>query len=121
MNPGNYDIKVQKDATFSLSLSATDDYGDINFESTYTSAELKVWPMWCEVEGISGDPIFEMTTENVKIVLNGTSLLLQISEPEVRAITFDKGIYELKLINDTVVPDIVDTFLNGYFIMEGIG
>lgn len=121
MNPGNYDITAYRGSTFSLNLTATDELGEVNFEATYTGAELKVWPLWAEEKGASGDPLFEMSTINSKIVFMGTTLTLQASESALRALTFKSGVYELKLLNDEAAAPIVDTLLEGKFLLEGLG
>ena len=121
MNPGNYNIVVQRGSTFSLGLTAEDDLGNINFTSTYTDAELLVWPAWALEKGISGEPLLSLTKSNVGIVMEGETLTLQLDKDSTKAINFTEGVYELKLINTIVLPNIVDPFLKGKFIIEGLG
>jgi hypothetical protein len=71
-------------------------------------------------KGISGSPLLEMTTENLNIILGAEDVTLQMSAPATQALDFREGVYELKLINDVEIVDIVDTLLEGKVIVEGL-
>lgn len=120
MNPGTYSIKVQKGATFSISMQATDDSGALNFDTMYTRAELVVWPSWVVQKGISGSPLLTLTTENGHIFLNSGVLVLQMTMAETQALNFKEGAYELKLINTRVTPNVADILLEGKFLVKGL-
>lgn len=120
MNPGEYNIIFNKGATFSLELEAEDDLGLINFQATYTRAELKVWPSITVQKGVSGTPLLEMSTENLKIVLGEDNVVLQMSSEETSVLGFREGVYELKLINDSTTPDIIDKLIFGKVFVRGL-
>jgi hypothetical protein len=120
MTPGTYDIKIQKGATFSNSIQATDDSGALNFGVMYTRAELAVWPSWVVQKGISGLPLLTLTTESGHITLAGEVLTLQMDLTETGALAFKEGAYELKLINTGVTPTVADKLLFGKFLVKGL-
>lgn len=118
MVPGKYNITVFRGGTFDISLSATDDNGPIDFGVTYTSAEMRIYRAW--LNNIDENPdnfLFELTTDNGMIVIAGTSIHLSIPAIVTQSLSFESGVYLLKLIVDGFNP-IVDPFLRGSLKVE---
>lgn len=113
MIPGKYDMTLYRGGTFDVSLSASDADGPIDFGVTYTSAEMRVYRAWMtNLEENPDNFLFELTTDNGMIVIAGTSIHLGIPASVTQSLTFESGVYLLKLIVDGLDP-IVDPFLNG--------
>jgi len=112
MTPGTYNISIFRGGTFDIELTGSDKNGPINFGATYTAAELNIYEAWWDDDDTMPPSIFEMTTGNGMIVIVGASIKLHVPAEITSGITFNSGVYQLKLITDGVIP-IVDYFLVG--------
>ena len=122
MNPGLYkEMLIQRGGTFSLSLTAKDDLGEINFAEKYTKARMLIYPAWIKPGATDpGEPLDSFTTENNRIAISATNLDIQMSSTDTALLTFSEGSYRLELIDETVTPAKVDPILEGIVtVMEG--
>lgn len=113
MVPGKYDITVYRGGTFDVKLSAKDSNGDINFSSVYNSAVLRIYRAWItDLDDNPNNYLYELSTGNGMIELNGTAIHLHIPATVTQTFDFESGVYLLKLIVTGIDP-IVDPFLEG--------
>ena len=118
MVPGRYNITIFRGGTFDVNISATDDNGTIDFGTTYTSAEMLIYRAW--LTNLDENPdnfLFKLSTDNGMIVIAGTSIHLNIPATVTKSLSFESGVYLLKLIVDGFDP-IVDPFLRGSIKIE---
>ena len=118
MIPGKCNLTIFRGGTFDISLSASDKTGPINFGETYTSAEMRVYRAW--MNNLDENPdnyLFKLNTSNGMIVLAGTAIHLGIPATVTQSLSFESGVYLLKLIVDGPDP-IVDPFLKGQIKVE---
>jgi hypothetical protein len=122
MNPGRYDIVVQKEGTFGVTLTAQDSLGSVNFAATYNKARLEVYPSWLKPgDTLPSTPLLQMDTESGSIVLDGTRCHLLLSAEDTAELSFTEGHYVLFLINDLVSPFIADPVFKGVFTVKNKG
>lgn len=118
MMPGKYNMTIFRGGTFDVSLKAKDLNGDVNFSDTYTSAAMHIYKAWLTNLDDSPDNfLFELSTENGMITISNTVIGLHIPASVTRTMTFESGIYLLKLIVDGADP-IIDPFLHGELKIE---
>lgn len=118
MIPGKYNMTIFRGGTFDISMRATDKNGEVNFSNTYTSAKMTIYKAW--LTNLDADPsnyLFELSTTNGMLAIASNVISLHIPASVTQTMTFDSGIYLLKLIVDGSDP-IVDPFLHGELKME---
>jgi hypothetical protein len=89
-----YDLIIKQGATFDLNINYKDDNNDLINLSSYT-ARMQIR------SGYNGTLYSTLTTENGGIILNSPvgRIELYISDTDTSAFTFEKGIYDLELID----------------------
>lgn len=112
MTPGTYNITIYRGGTFDIELTGSDADGSIIFSETYTTAALNIYEAWWDDDDVMPPPLFEMTTTNGMITIAGASIKLHVPAEFTQSMTFNSGVYQLKLITDGIIP-IVDYFLVG--------
>ncbi len=113
MVPGKYNMTVFRGGTFDISISATDDNGDINFGQTYTSAKMCIYRAWLNnLDEDLDNCLYELNTTNGMLIITNTVIHIHIPALVTPALPFDSGVYLLKLIVDGIDP-IIDPFLKG--------
>lgn len=113
MVPGTYNITIYRGGTFTIECTALDGVGLINFETLYDSALMYIQPAWLNIDDtMPAEPLLILSTDNNRIVFNGTELTVHLTSDETRELTFSSGVYNLKLISHgtEIVEDI---FLEG--------
>ena len=115
--PGQYDIVMQKGATFAFSISASDKDGSVNFSSIYHKASMSIYRGYYENDQSLPEPVHELTTENGEVVIDGLNVHFGISAAITKSFNFTDGFYIIKLIINTSDPTI-DVILKGRFIVE---
>jgi len=96
---GTLHITIEQGATFNPTMTWKDQNGDaINL--TGYSARMHIR---ADIDDASF--IHEATTENFEIVLGGTAgtIVFNISAATTEAFTFDTAVYDLELVNGTIV------------------
>ena len=118
MKPGKFDIEVPYGGTINIPITASDDNGPLDFGAVYSGARL-----FChhastnEAKDIIGSPIYEFTTDNSRISIDGETLSILLSAAECKAIPFRSARYWLELYV-TGSPEVVDPFLYGEFKID---
>ena len=118
MVPGKYNMTIFRGGTFDIGITSSDKNGAINFGETYTSASMRIYRGW--LTNLDDDPddyLFELSTDNGMIVIAGTTIQLNIPASVTQSMSFESGVYLLKLVVDGFDP-IVDPFLKGIIKVE---
>ena len=97
MIPGKYDIVLWKGSTWEISLNAD----GLDF-SIYDEIHMQVRPPWTGGKPVSQPPLLLLDKDNGRIVVadDGQTLTLAISAADSQALTFDRGIYDLELVQN---------------------
>lgn len=115
MQPGKYDMKVIRGATFQVSFTASTKTVDINFSEAYAGARLQVWPAWAKKqEDFTGEPLMTLSTDAGGITMNGLMLSVKLTAEQTKGIQFDQGIYALELYTEGF-DSVIDPFMEGAF------
>lgn len=118
--PGQLNITVYRGKTYNLPTSKRVDGVYVNFANKYTKARMQVRPSLLQIpDNVVPAALFELTTENGRLDMSGEVLTIKISSTESAAFSFDRGVYDIELIDDRVTPPIVDPYLGGLFEVEG--
>ena len=113
MTPATYNITIYRGGTFNIECTSYDEVGFINFEELYDSALMYVQPAWLNIDDpIPTEPLLILSTDNNRILFNGTELTLHLASSETRELSFSSGVYNLKLISNGAEV-IEDIFLEG--------
>ncbi len=105
-----HDITIVQGATFSKKIQWKDANKTAIDMTGYTAR------MQIRAESDSAASLFELTTENGRILLNSPTtgdITLKVSATDTAAITFNTGVYDLELVHTDGVQ-IVDNILYGY-------
>lgn len=110
MVPGRYDLTIYRGGTLSVNITASDKDGPIDFGMVYAEAKMFIQKAWySSVDEIPEQPLFELSTDNGYIIINGTILTLQLPSPVTLGLPFTQGVYDIKLIINQ--PELIADYL----------
>jgi len=125
MVPGEYDIKIYRGSTWSITISAVDAVGvDTNFATNYITdgglIRMQIRPEWVKKPIPEGSALFELTIANGRIELQSgdEEVKLTISAADTAALKFNSDRYDLELVTGDGVP-VVDKILYGKVTVTG--
>lgn len=122
MEPGKYDIRVFRGATFeSGDISRSVDDVPLNF-AQYTAMTLRVRKPWKHTTVLDTDtPLLELTMADGYIIISGDELSISIEIPasETAAFTFENGRYFLDLYKEVGGVPVIHKLLYGKFTVIG--
>lgn len=121
MIPGPYNITIYRGTTFSIELAPEDDDGPVPFDQTYTEGSLRIYPAgvvtMSDVDDC--DILIELTVANGGLVIDGDSVIAEISSPVTSTIDWTSAKYVLDLIVGGDIP-IVDRIVYGTVTVEAL-
>lgn len=108
---GKYKITINQGATFTLPLTVSDTISDV-----VTPRDLTDYTARMKIKNSVFDTaaLIELTTENGRItidpdqVANTGKLTLTITATDTAALDFDRGVYDLELVNGSVVERLLE-------------
>lgn len=111
MVPGKYNITIYRGSRWSINVAASDGVTSMDLAATYVDIKLQIRPAWTnKPSDVQGDPLFEMSLANGRIVTTETGLTLSISAADTADLPFNSGVYELEMTTD---DGEVDKLLQG--------
>jgi len=131
MVPGEYNIRIYRGSTFSLTVSATNSSLVAYDFTDYDDIRMQIRPPW--VKGYRGagvtapSPLITLDlTDGIEVGSGDETIVITISAADTAALTFTEGVYELELIidadptGDPAIPDeIVHKILFGKVTVTG--
>jgi hypothetical protein len=111
MTAGRYNITIEQGATFSLPILVADTISGSSVERNLTgyTARMKIKQFVTDTASL-----VELTTENGRItidpdqVANTGEMSLALSATVTASLDFDQGVYDLELINGSVVERLLE-------------
>lgn len=118
MVPGKYDITFVRGGTYNTGITANNDNGSPIAFNAYTSMRMQIRPPWSFITGgVVPAPLFELTTDNGRLVVDadGEGFSIKVSAADTATLSFTEGQYDLEL----VLEDVVDKLLYGKVSVMG--
>lgn len=109
MSAGTYDFSIEQGTTFTLNLSYKDSAGSVIDLSSGYSAKMKIKDS-PDGEVIASTESSDSPKNTISIALAsaGNNIVVTIPATATGAFTFESAVYDLQLINGSVVERVVE-------------